>query len=433
VSVVDKELHMKYDCVIVGAGVSGLIAANELVKNEKKVLILEAQERAGGRIYALDLSGINSTVELGAEFLHGDVVITKALLDKAGISYQSMRGKTYQIRKGELSKDNPFDQDWQRIIRKLGKLEEDVPFRAFLNKYFPGEKHKPLHENITKFVEGYSAADANKVSSLALREEWSEEEDPVQNRPIGGYRKLVEFLLRDNDQKRIDLKYSSAVKHVNWQKDSVEIITAGEHLYTARKILITVPLGVLQHEKISFSPPIIDYIRASKEIGFGSVIKFHIAFKGSFWKKYALKKFKSVKFIFSDAAIPTWWSQLPDEVPMLTGWLGGPSVDDMTGSESGLKDVALQSLSYILGCTIETLRPNISAMQVKNWKHDPFTLGAYSYSTTETNNSLKILQAPVEGTIYFAGEAIYSGPHTGTVEAALVSGRDAALSVLAES
>jgi monoamine oxidase len=423
---------MKHDCVVVGAGVSGLIAANELSKNGWRVLILEAQDRAGGRIHTLHLPEVNHYIELGAEFIHGDVTVSKTLLTEAGIAYQSMQGETYQIEKGDLSRDAPSDRNWQRIMRALKKLDEDVPFNAFLRNNFRGEKHKSLHESITKFVEGYSAADANKVSSFALREEWSEEEEPVQNRPIGGYGKLIDFLLKRIEQKGGEIKYASVVRHIRWQPNSVEITTAGEHHYTTNKVLITVPIGILQQEKISFSPLIKRHIKASTGIGFGAVIKFHIAFEPFLWQRYVLKKFKSVKFVFSDAPIPTWWSQLPDKIPMLTGWLGGPSVDDMTASEIGLQDIALQSLSYILGCTDKTLRQNIPAVNVKNWRHDPFALGAYSYATTDTKDALEILQTSVDNTIYFAGEAIYAGPHTGTVEAALVSGRDAALKLLAE-
>ncbi len=59
---------------------------------------------------------------------------------------------------------------------------------------------------------------------------------------------------------------------------------------------------------------------------------------------------------------------------------------------------------------------------VFNWVADPFTLGAYAYSTIETKKAFKIFMKPIDHTLFFAGEAIYDGPETGTVEAALTSG-----------
>jgi monoamine oxidase len=424
---------VRYDCIVIGAGVSGLMAANELVSSGKKVLILEAQDRPGGRIHTTHLPGFDQHVELGAEFLHGEVVLTKALLDKAGIPYRPMQGKVYQVQQGEPAKGNLFDRDWKRIMKSLNKLEHDIPFKAFLNANFPGPKQKTLHETITKFVEGYSAADVNKVSSFALRDEWSEENEPVQNRPVGGYTKLIEYLLNEGTKKGLEVKYTNVVKHITWQKGVVEVTTVEDHRFDANKVLLTVPLGILQTERIRISPAIREHAEASKKIGFGSVVKFHCSFKASFWREHVLKKFRSPSFIFSDASIPTWWSQLPEEIPMLTGWLGGPSVDRLVPSERDLTDRAVNSLAYLFQCTVDVLRNQVIDLHVKNWKNDPFTLGAYSYNTIETIEALQVLQTSIEHTLYFAGEALYLGPHTGTVEAALISGRSAAQKLLAEA
>ncbi|HET7179358.1 MAG TPA: FAD-dependent oxidoreductase, partial [Chryseosolibacter sp.] len=60
------------------------------------------------------------------------------------------------------------------------------------------------------------------------------------------------------------------------------------------------------------------------------------------------------------------------------------------------------------------------------WVADPFAGGAYAFATVETPNARALLTRPVQDTLYFAGEALYSGPAMGTVEAALVSGREVA-------
>jgi len=62
---------------------------------------------------------------------------------------------------------------------------------------------------------------------------------------------------------------------------------------------------------------------------------------------------------------------------------------------------------------------------VVNWKQQPFTLGGYSYNYIGNRQAKEFLSQPVSNTIFFAGEALYSGPSPGTVEAALVTGKAA--------
>ena len=66
----------------------------------------------------------------------------------------------------------------------------------------------------------------------------------------------------------------------------------------------------------------------------------------------------------------------------------------------------------------------LTASAVVNWKKDPYSRGAYSYDTVGSIEAKKILNTPIEGTIYFAGEAFYEGTSPGTVEAALVSAKN---------
>ena len=73
---------MKYDCIVVGAGATGLIATNILLQAERQVLVLEATSRAGGRIYTARCDGFSRYIELGAEFLHGDVSRTEEIVSQ---------------------------------------------------------------------------------------------------------------------------------------------------------------------------------------------------------------------------------------------------------------------------------------------------------------------------------------------------------------
>src|SRR4051812_796715 len=86
------------DVVIIGAGAAGLMAASSLSRHRLKVTVLEAKERIGGRIYTISEKGFPQPVELGAEFIHGNLPVTLQLLKDAGIGYEKVEGKLVSFR-----------------------------------------------------------------------------------------------------------------------------------------------------------------------------------------------------------------------------------------------------------------------------------------------------------------------------------------------
>ena len=69
-----------FDALVVGAGAAGLSAARELSHAGLRVLVLEARERLGGRIYTVRDGHSPLPVELGAEFVHGEAEETFAII-----------------------------------------------------------------------------------------------------------------------------------------------------------------------------------------------------------------------------------------------------------------------------------------------------------------------------------------------------------------
>jgi len=298
----------------------------------------------------------------------------------------------------------------------------------FLELHFSETKYAALKDSVRKFVEGYDAADIAKASAFALREEWSNE-DIKGYRPVDGYSRLMEFLWSEIQSNKGTLKLSSIVTKVAWRRYHVEILTDKNERFEAQKLLVTAPFSVLKSGMIEFDPPLTIHRKAMHDLDVGGVIKFLVEFNDPIWERREGPHFHQMpglNFLFSDAPIPTWWTQNPNHIPLLTGWLAGPSLQQIDQNVAGLSGLAYQSLAYLFGTTEKQIRNEIKAMKVINWNADPYALGAYAYATLKTSDAIKAVSNPVERTIYFAGEALYEGAEMGTVEAALASGMHAA-------
>jgi monoamine oxidase len=420
------------DILIIGAGACGLMAAYELKGSGKNIVVIEAQNRLGGRIHTLHDNAFLIPVETGAEFIHGDFPITTSLLQKANIKYYEVNGKMFQVRDGKLHRENDFIEDSRQLEKKMNKLEHDISIKDFLNTHFPGKKYEALRETTIGFVEGYDAADAERASTFAFRDEWNNS-SMKQYRIEGGYKKLIDYLETKCLDAGIKIQTGIVATKINWHTNHVELYDANRNIYKASKVIITIPPPLICEKQgegdILFSPDIPSTIHAAKDIGFGNVIKITMQFKEAFWKSKEVeqrleKSFEELSFIFSDAFVPTWWTQLPYPIPILTGWLAGPKAKKIQNADNEtILQEGLHSLAYIFQTTAEELEKKISAWHVTNWGVNPFSQGAYSYSTLKSSEARKELRQAVDNTIYFAGEALDDGNQSGTVEAALADGK----------
>ncbi|MBC7923851.1 MAG: FAD-dependent oxidoreductase [Ferruginibacter sp.] len=426
------------DVLIIGAGAAGLMAARELAKAGKKVIILEARDRIGGRIHTLEAAGFSVPVETGAEFIHGDLPLTLQLLKEAGISHRAIGGETWRVEQGERQGE-PASDDWSALIANLEKLDRDVPIAAFLDQHFGDDRYTSLRNSVRRYAEGYDAADPGRASALALLEEWTSDDDNQYRLP-GGYGKLMDFLREESGAAGCRLRLSTVAEEIRWQPGRVEVVTNGRQRYVARRALVTVPLGVLQSETgsrghLGFTPALPQKRAAAQAIGFGAAIKILLEFKVAFWEDGAFQEpqvrpMPGLGFLLSDAPVPTWWTQWPERTAVLTGWLAGPGAEKLRNTdENELLEKALDSLASLFCVRKAVLRDALRIGKVINWTADPFARGAYAYATVEAKEARKVLSQPVHDTLFFAGEALYEGPAGGTVEAALVSGRDAAKAI----
>ncbi|TPG72442.1 flavin monoamine oxidase family protein [Hymenobacter nivis] len=421
------------EVLIIGAGAAGLLAAWELARAGRRVCLVEAQDRIGGRVHTLGPPGFTRAIEAGAEFMHGEVPLTRALLAEAGITWEEADGESYLVQGGELqAKANYFDL-LPPLLEKLGALAEDMPLADFLAREFQGPAHAALRTFATQFAEGYDAADPHRVSAWAMRDEWSAGGAQDSPRPVGGYGPLLHWLAAQAQAAGALLHLGAPVREIRWQPGQAEVVTAVGATYRAQQVLCTVPLGVWQQGPqqagyLSFVPEVAAHRAAAAQLGFGSVIKIVLEFRTAFWED----RLPELEFLLSDAPVPTWWSQLPAATPQLTGWLAGPAAQQLAeASDETVLQLALASLAPLLAVSPEALQAQLCASYVRNWGREPYAYGAYSYATVGAGAAQAALAAPVAGTLFFAGEGAYSGPFAGTVEAALVSGQDAARALLA--
>ena len=128
--------------------------------------------------------------------------------------------------------------------------------------------------------------------------------------------------------------------------------------------------------------------RPAADIGFGNVVKILLRFQTKWWADHGGRDLADLSFLFSNATVPTWWTQHPADYPVLTGWFAGPKADTvarLTATE--LVEMGLASLAEIFDLPADRMTRDLVAARAINWGNDPFARGAYSYATPETRAS----------------------------------------------
>jgi monoamine oxidase len=407
-----------HDVLVVGAGAAGLAAAAALARAGRSVLVLEARSRVGGRCLTLRHPSFDAPVELGAEFIHGRPGATVALLRKTRTrAIESTRTQRI-LWNGRLVPVDAFAAARQAVQMEVGA--RDRSFASFLAGQGLPARTRML---ATMMVQGFDAADPRKVSARDIAEEWGAEAiGASQARPRGGYGPLLEKLAGSGAR----LQLQTAVREVRWRRGSVEArgtFQGQPFRASAKRAIVTLPLGVLQSGAVRFFPALNEKKFPLAKLASGPVIRVALVFGSRFWEK----RFPDVAFFHSpQAPFPTFWTPLPMRAPLLTAWAGGPKAARLAGRGSqALVHFALQTIEGVLG-----LKADPGAAYVQNWRADPYARGGYSYVKVNGEGAREQLAAPLEATLFFAGEATNTEGESGTVGGALQTGERAAREVL---
>jgi len=374
-------------------------------------------------------SGIGYPAEGGAEFVHGTAPVTRALMREAGLSLVPIQGARWGARNGAFSPNESRLAHAALLHRALSELKTDLPVAEFLKTHFTNRQYAELRDAVKRMVEGYDAADPDRASTFALRDEWMDHGLRQQARIAGGYGALIQFLVSECRGQGATLHLFSVVTAIEESGGRIAAYCDDGTIYEADAAILTVPPPILRD--ISLPHGVHEKVTASTDIGFGKVVKILLRFGTKWWTNYGGRDLSDLSFLVSSATVPVWWTQHPAEYPVLTGWFAGPKADTVALlTESELVNMGLDSLTEIFNLPLHRITRDLITSQAINWGIDAFARGAYSYATPKTREAQTALRKLDAGAIFFSGEALYAGRDMGTVEAALANGTQTAQAIL---
>ncbi|ESO86197.1 hypothetical protein LOTGIDRAFT_64197, partial [Lottia gigantea] len=433
--------------VIVGAGIAGLSAAQRLQRNGfRKITILEASDRVGGRIQTIQYGQTdNDLVDLGAQWIHGEGKENTAytLAKKHGLISPRVKqecGKCCNEYGKEISRDiflavidiaYEIEVELDKVYRKnlyLADAELTIHdfmnqrFRKLLMTAFPEEDREDaksvfnLYKNLLRFDNG---DDIRKICSRNVGQYRSvgECEDIC---PPEGFQSIIKTLLKMLTGK-VQIKLQCSVVNINWKAShGVKVVCNNGSEIQADHVIVTCSLGYLKkHHKTLFTPelPLLKS-QAIDKIGFGTVNKIFLYYKEPFW----IKNEGSIRYAWTDDNYnikdykTEWFKAIHgfDELHNNDNVLMGSIVGDEGRFLEGLRKDEVKKV-----CTEQIRRflnnpsiPEPTDVLTTKWFENKWTLGSYCYMTEESNESVrKDLNSPLyhldQPGVLFAGEACH--------------------------
>jgi len=437
-SFVPSSQPLRSDVLIVGGGVAGLAAADRLASTGRKVVLLEARPRLGGRVHTILDEPTGHAVELGAEFMQGQPQPLLELIASAGLTLHEIPEWHERANQGRR-RDFP---DVERLVDRLlacNSGRPDIPvaqlIRRCTGKFRPDEL-----EAMTGYLEGFHAADLERFGTAALADNQAAEEEDAGHiaRLAGGYGQVVQQLAQNLKPELVQIRTGAVVTRLEWKPGSVQVearTTDGEVLRArAAQAVLAVPLTTLKASRSAEGalfpdPAPAGWPEALKHLKMGAAQHIVLRFESAWWMEQG--KPPPVFLHGRGEPVPVWWTSSPPEVPFLTGWAGGPQALRLAGQTvKQLIPLALVSAARIFGREARELARELRAAYSHDWTSDPYARGAYSYGGVGAARARELLRRPVSGTLFLSGEALVDGGRNATVPGALISGMRSAEALL---
>jgi monoamine oxidase len=416
------------DVVVVGGGVAGLAAAGRLIEAGRRVLVLEARSRLGGRVLSIIDQPSGHALELGAEFIEGNPTELLQIIRQAGLRLLEIPERHLREQRGDKESFPDVEQLVDRLLR--GATHRDVPVADLLREQQDRFSNREV-ETITGYLEGFHGADLSRFGSAALAQNQSAEQADSEHlfRIEGGYQQVVEQLAARLRTAAAEVLTEAIVTRVRWSPGQVEVecLQRGNPIrFTASQSVIAVPLSSLkakvgQTGALRLEPLPEGWTGALAALDMGLAHRIDFRFDAAWWMK---RHRPAPIFVHGrDELFPVWWTGSPPTIPFLTGWSGGPRAARLAGlTIEQLIPLALRSASNVFGLPATTLAARLHAAYSYDWTSDPFSRGAYSYGGVGAIPARKLLRCSVGDTLFLTGEALADEGRNATVPGALQSG-----------
>ncbi|KYH43797.1 NAD(P)/FAD-dependent oxidoreductase [Branchiibius sp. NY16-3462-2] len=427
----------RIDTVVVGAGVSGLTTARLLTDAGRRVVVLEARDRIGGRLHTARADG--RITDLGASWIHGidDGPVwaaTQALGMRAAEftvgSYQAGgRPIAYYGPDGDRLSDEQADafiQDVRTVDERLGVLlasvgpgssYADLAERALGALDWAPERADRVREFLQHRTEEQYGVWIADMDAHGLDDDQTNGDEVVFP---DGYDQLATGLATG-----LDIRLGQVATRIEWSTSGARVITADLSL-DARHVVVTVPVGVLQSGALAISPPLPPEVTgALANLAMNDFEKVFLRFDDRFWDQdvYAVRR---------QGPAARWWHSFYDLTrlhgePTLLTFAAGPCAQAVRSwSDEQIAESVLESLREIYGDV-----PSPRYVDVTRWRDDEFARGSYAYLRVGGSPAdHDTLATPIgDGVLHLAGEATWTDDPA-TVTAAMCSGHRAAANLL---
>ncbi len=408
----------RVDVIVVGAGLSGLAAARELTDQGKRVVVLEARDRIGGRVWTHEDWGF--PLDLGASWIHSR---KKNPLSRAAKQLGIARCKTpwkassWALFEGDRrltgeALDRLF-QDEGELADRIEAMGVGLTEDTTAASLFEGSSRPPSAwaANMLELDEG---ATLDQLGVLGYGDD-----DPFKGGDrwvVDGYVRFAEALADG-----LDVRLEQVVTRVEWGDDGVVAEVEGGARHEAEYGVVTLPVGVLEAGDVVFEPELPQRKRDALEVvRMGRLEKVALRFDEAFWPEDAqfVGQLDAPHGVLECAI-----SMMPIHgLPVLVAYVGAGSMVWMdAASDEEVVEAALEGLRMCFGEV-----PAPSRTLVTRWGQDPWARGSYAYlSVGGRGADREALLEPAGERLFFAGEGA-SEDHPATAHGALISGWDAA-------
>lgn len=413
--------------VIIGAGLSGLTAAQVLVQQGLDVLVLEARDRPGGRIWTSRLWP-DIPVDLGATWIHG--VSGNPLTDLADhvgaarveTSYAS---SVWLDARGERLQAGAELGNLRRLFKRIRKAVDDADTDMSIADAVRGsqlwqdataDERAFLRKWINTYIEHEYAADWEHLSV------WYYDDDKDYPGPDVLFPDGFDHLLTPLIQ-QVRISYNAAVRQLDRSGRGVTLRLADGTTLSAAHVIVTVPPSVMRAGHLHFSAPLSPSRARAIETGYAGVLnKCYLRFDNAFWPK----THDWVQWLGPETGVWAEWVDFAHVAgpPVLLGFNAGAQgleIEHLNDADTTAS--AFEAVQGIYGNAI----PRPVASQVTRWGTDPFALGSYSSNPVgwKAKHRKAYAGADWDGALVFAGEAA-SPRYFGTAHGAVRAGRKAA-------